>query len=76
MIDKLFATYGHYKDPFQFAKLLHKILPELKGIERGRLELSIGDILRAEKKSPEEVESISNEIEAVGHIEAMLVAKD
>src|SRR3990172_2586635 len=31
MIDNIFATYGHYKDPFQFAKLLHKILPELKG---------------------------------------------
>lgn len=76
MIDQIFSTYGHFKDPFAFARFLHKILPELKGIERGRLPLTVEDILRAERKSPEEIESIASEIEAIGQVEAMLAAKD
>ncbi len=75
MIDSVFSTYGHYNDPFKFAELLHRILPELRGIEKGRLEVTVGDILRAEDKSRDEAELISNEIEDIGRIEATLSPK-
>lgn len=73
LIDDIFATYGHYS-PFDLVDLLHKILPEIKGISKGREPIYIVDILRAENKSPEEIESISQEIESVGRIHALFAA--
>ncbi len=76
MIDSIFCSYGHYKNQFQFARLLHKVLPELKGIEKGRLPLTVEDILRAERRPAEDIESITREIEAIGYVEAVLGAKE
>lgn len=68
LIDEIFAVYGHYEDPFDLADFLHKTLPELKGISKGRIPITIGDILRAEGKPAEQVEFIEKEIEAVNHV--------
>ena len=70
LIADIYATYGHYK-PFDLVDLLHKILPELKGISKGREPISVSDILRAEKRPAEEISSIEMEIESLGQLDAL-----
>ena len=73
LIEEIHALYGHY-DRFELADLLHRILPELKGVTHGRIRIGIGDILRAENKSEEEIESIEREIESLGQLDALFLA--
>lgn len=74
LIAEIFATYGHYK-PFDLVDLLHKILPELKGISKGREPIPVSEILRMENKSPDEINSIIQELESVGHVHALFGAR-
>ena len=73
LIAEIYVTYGHYK-PFELVDLLHKILPELKGVSKGSKPISITDILRAEKKTAQEISSIEMEIESLGQIDAFFSA--
>ena len=47
LIGEIHALYGHY-EPFDLVDLLHKILPELKGVTKGRIPIQVSDILLAE----------------------------
>lgn len=67
LIEETHALYGHYA-PFDLADLLHKILPELKGIKTGRIPIKIRDILTAENKSEEEIEFIEKDLESISHV--------
>jgi hypothetical protein len=71
LIEETFALYRSYEDPFEFADFLHKILPELKGVSHGRLPISIGDILRAERRPPEQIELMEREIESVNRVHTL-----
>jgi len=74
LISELFATYGHYK-PFDLVDLLHKTLPELKGVPKGgRMPISVSDILGAEKKPANEISAIEMELESLGKLDAMFAA--
>jgi len=71
LIAEIFATYRNYRDPFAFARKLHAILPELKGITQGRLDLTIGDILRSERRPAEEILAIEKELDSLGQVKSL-----
>ena len=63
IIKEVFKEFGHYNNPFDLARYLHKILQEWDRVEYGRIPLPISNILKASQKSTEEVESIERDIE-------------
>ncbi len=73
LIDDVFKKYRHLKDePFKFADELHRTLPELRGIQEGRIPLQIDQILTAEKVPLATVNSIQDDLEAAGTAQIFL----
>ncbi|MGH8248729.1 MAG: Panacea domain-containing protein [Gammaproteobacteria bacterium] len=71
LIGEVFSSYGDYK-PFDLVRLLHKILPERKEIQSGRIPIEYREILQAADKSPEDVEEIESELDSLRLIESVL----
>jgi hypothetical protein len=67
LIQQIFKVYGHYnEDPFALVDLLHKILPEWTEVKSGRVPLPYQDILlKAGKKSPDQIKAIESELDAL-----------
>lgn len=68
LIDETFDSYKEYiDDPFRLVGHLHKILPEWdKEVSKGhRTPLPVSDILKAGKKSNDEIAAIHNELKAL-----------
>jgi uncharacterized phage-associated protein len=73
LIDEVFKQFGHYA-PFELVDILHKLLPEWKEVQEGRVPISYADILHADQKSDAEIEAIQDELEGVSAINPFLAA--
>lgn len=67
IIEAVFEKYGHY-DRFKLADLLHKILPEWKPVQSGRIPITYTDILKAGGKSPKQISAIEKDIETLASL--------
>jgi Protein of unknown function (DUF4065) len=75
LIDELFAEYGR-EEPFDLVDRLHKELPEWTPVERGeRARITVADILRAGKKSPEEIRAIEGELYSLQQVHSFLASR-
>ena len=74
VIQKLFDKYGGY-DPFVLAGLLHDILPEWTRVEQGRVPIPISSILKAKRKSNEEIAAIESDLSAVAKVQRMFAPR-
>jgi len=73
LIDHVWSQLGSF-DPFLLVDFLHKILPEWKEVDRGRVPLPYRDILMAGKKSAEEIAAIEGELESLASDYRVLAA--
>ena len=70
LIDYLFFQFKDYvRRPFVFVEHLHDILPEVKRIESGRIDLEVADILRANHKSLADIFAIEEELESLRQVD-------
>jgi hypothetical protein len=74
VIGAVFKKFGGYNQ-FDLASRLHQLLEEWQPVEHGRIPITYGDILRAIKKSPEEIEAIEGELSAISEIERMFAPR-
>jgi uncharacterized phage-associated protein len=70
VIEAIFEKFGAYHQ-FDLAAHLHQMLEGWQTVEHGRIPITYGDILRAIKKSPEEIEAIEEELSALSRVERM-----
>ena len=70
VIEAIFEKFGAYNQ-FDLAAHLHLMLEEWQPVEHGRIPITYGDILKAIKKSPEEIEAIEEELSALSRVERM-----
>jgi hypothetical protein len=73
ILDKTFERFEHFlhERVFAFPDWMHANLPEVKTIECGRIPLEFREILEAENRSPEEIETILSGIESVDLIDTL-----
>jgi hypothetical protein len=69
-IEAIFKKFGNYNQ-FDLAAQLHKILEEWQPVEHARIPITYRDILKAAKKSPEEIEAIEEEVSSLSRVERM-----
>jgi uncharacterized phage-associated protein len=69
LINAVFEKYGHY-DRFRLATHLHKILPEWKAVQSGRVPITHADILKAGGRSPRDIEAIEKDLKEVSLVRA------
>jgi uncharacterized phage-associated protein len=74
VIETVFKKFGGYNQ-FDLAALLHQVLKEWQPVEHGRIPITCWDILRAVKKSPEEIVAIEEELLAVSEVERMFAPR-
>jgi hypothetical protein len=74
VIDAIFKKFGGHNQ-FDLAVQLHKILEEWQPVEHGRIPIAYGDILKAIKKSPEEIEAIDEELSSLSSVERMFAPR-
>jgi len=65
LIREVFDRFGHFDNPFDLVDFLHKELNEWTEVNQGRVALPISQILKALNKTPEEIEEIEAEREAL-----------
>jgi hypothetical protein len=70
VIEATFKKFGCYNQ-FDLAAHLHQMLEEWQPVEHGRIPITYGDILKAIKKSPEEIAAIEEELSSLSDVERM-----
>jgi uncharacterized phage-associated protein len=73
LLDEVFNTHGH-KDQWTLRDETH-LLPEWRDPNGSALSFSIGDILRAVNRNPQEIEEIERELEVLALAENRLGAR-
>ena len=68
VIEATFKKFGRYNQ-FDLAAHLHQMLEEWQAVEHGRIPITYRDILKAIKKSPEEIAAIEEELSALSEVE-------
>jgi uncharacterized phage-associated protein len=71
-IRSIWEGFNHF-GPFELCEFLHKILPEVKTIQEGRIPLTLEEVLTiAGKRTAEETEETLDDLESVADIHALL----
>jgi hypothetical protein len=70
VIEAVFEKFKSFNQ-FELADYLHRILPEWQPVENGRIPISYADILRAIKKSPDEIKAIEDDIFSLAQVGQM-----
>jgi len=73
-IEATFKKFGRYNQ-FDLATHLHQILEEWQPVEHGRIPITYRDILKAIKKSPDEIAAIEEELSSLSDIERMFAPR-
>jgi hypothetical protein len=61
-------------DKFALVDHLHAVLPEWERVTEGRKPIEFASILKAGQKSPEDIEIIERELEAVDFVHSVFAA--
>jgi uncharacterized phage-associated protein len=72
-IDEVFAKFGHLSQ-WQLVDLVHQF-PEWQDPEGSRIRIEYEDILKAGNKTPEEIQAIEGELDALSRMEALLAGR-
>jgi uncharacterized phage-associated protein len=68
LIDEVYGRFGHF-EPFRLVDHLHATLQEWQTVTEGCKPIYYGDILRAGKKSAEEIHAIQRELDYMQFIQ-------
>jgi uncharacterized phage-associated protein len=74
VIEATFKKFGRYNQ-FDLANHLHEMLEEWQPVEHGRVPIAYRDILKAIKKSPDEIAAIEEELSALSEAEQMFAPR-
>ena len=73
LLDETFKQFGHL-NRWALVELVHK-LPEWKDPDGSAYPIMFSEILAAQKKTPDEIRTIENELQALGEVQYYLAAR-